>query len=80
MLTNFLGGKDNFAEDREAAKRLVTAIPDAVAGAWANRKFLGRAVQFLAGEAGVRQFLDIGAGLPSVGNSHAAARDYLRRP
>ena len=46
-----LSGKDNFAEDREAARRLIAAIPDVVAGARANREFLGRAVQFLAGEA-----------------------------
>jgi O-methyltransferase involved in polyketide biosynthesis len=70
-----LSGKDNFAEEREAARRLIAAIPDVVAGAWANREFLGRAVQFLAGEAGVRQFLDIGAGLPTMGNSHAASRE-----
>src|SRR5712664_4699602 len=70
-----LGGKDNFAEDRQAARRLITAIPDVVAGARANREFLGRAVRFLAAEAGIRQFLDIGAGLPTMGNSHAVARE-----
>jgi len=70
-----LSGKDNFAEEREAARRLIAAIPDVVAGARANREFLGRAVQFLAGEAGIRQFLDIGAGLPTMGNSHAASRE-----
>ena len=70
-----LGGKDNYAEDRGAARRLITAIPDIAAGARANREFPGRAVRFLAGEAGIRQFLDIGAGLPTMGNSHAAARE-----
>jgi hypothetical protein len=70
-----LGGKDNFAEDREAAARLIAAIPDIAAGARANREFPGRAVRFLAAEAGVRQFLDIGAGLPTMGNSHAVTRE-----
>lgn len=70
-----LGGKDNYAEDREAARRLIAAIPDIVTGARANRDFLGRAVRFLAAEAGIRQFIDIGAGLPTMGNSHEAARD-----
>ena len=70
-----LDGKDNYAEDREAARRLIAAIPDIAAGARANREFLGRAVRFLAAEAGIRQFLDIGAGLPTMGNSHAAARE-----
>ena len=70
-----LGGKDNYAEDREAARRLIAAIPDVVAGARANREFLGRAVRFLAGEAGIRQFIDIGAGLPAMGNSHVVARE-----
>jgi O-methyltransferase involved in polyketide biosynthesis len=69
-----LGGKDNYAEDREAAGQLVAAIPDVVAGARANREFLGRAVRFLAGEAGIRQFIDIGAGLPTMGNVHEVAR------
>ena len=69
-----LGGKDNFAEDRQAAARLAAAIPDVVAGARANRDFLGRTVRFLAVEAGIRQFLDIGAGLPTMGNSHEVAR------
>ena len=69
----YYSGKDNFAEDREAAGRLIAAIPDVVAVARANREFLGRAVRFLAAEAGIRQFLDIGAGLPTVGNSYAAA-------
>ncbi len=70
-----LGGKDNFAEDREAVGRLIAAIPDVVAGARANREFLGRAVRFLAAEAGIRQFIDIGAGLPTMGNSDAVARE-----
>ncbi len=70
-----LGGKDNYAEDRQAARDLIAAIPDAQAGARANREFLGRAVRFLAQEAGIRQFIDIGAGLPTMGNSHAMAHE-----
>jgi len=55
-----LGGKDNYAADREAAAKLLAAVPDAAVAARDNREFLGRAVRFLAGEAGIRQFLDIG--------------------
>ena len=69
-----LGGKDNFAADREAAERAIQANPDVVATARANRAFLGRAVRFLAGEAGIRQFLDNGTGIPSAGNTHEVAQ------
>ena len=68
-----LGGKDNYAADREAAGRLLDAVPGAAAAARDNRRFLGRAVWFLAGEAGIRQFLDIGTGLPTRGNVHEIA-------
>jgi S-adenosyl methyltransferase len=57
-----LGGKDNYAADRDAAGRLLDAVPGAAAAAQDNRRFLGRAVWFLAREAGIRQFLDIGTG------------------
>jgi hypothetical protein len=70
-----LGGKDNYAEDWQAARRLIAAIPDVQAGARANRRFLGRAIRFLAGEGGIRQFIDIGAGLPTAGNSRAVAHE-----
>jgi S-adenosyl methyltransferase len=60
-----LGGKDNFAADRQATARLLEAVPGAAVAARENRAFLGRAVRFLAEEAGIRQFLDIGAGLPT---------------
>jgi hypothetical protein len=70
-----LGGKDNFAADRAAAEELLKAVPGATAAARENRAFLGRAVRFLAGEAGIRQFLDIGAGLPAAGNVHEIARE-----
>lgn len=68
-----LGGKDNFEADRKAAKQLLDAVPDAAVAAWDNRQFLGRAVEFLVREAGIRQFIDIGTGLPTRGNVHAVA-------
>ncbi len=69
-----LGGKDNFAADREAAEELLTHIPDAQDACYSNREFLHRAVRFLAGEAGIRQFIDIGTGLPTQGNVHDVAQ------
>jgi hypothetical protein len=65
-----MGGKDNFAADRQAAARLLEAVPGAAVAARENRAFLGRAVRFLAEEAGVRQFIDIGAGLPAARAVH----------
>ena len=65
-----LGGKDNFAADREAAGQLLEAVPDAAVAARENRAFLSRAVRFLCQEAGIRQFLDLGAGLPAAGAVH----------
>jgi SAM-dependent methyltransferase len=69
-----LGGKDNFAADREAAKRLIEAIPDVAAIARDNRSFLGRVVRYLAIEGGIRQFLDLGRGLPTQANVHELAQ------
>jgi SAM-dependent methyltransferase len=69
-----LGGKDNFLVDREAIDRLSDHIPEAVPLARANRAFLQRAVRHLAA-AGVRQFLDLGSGLPTQGNVHEIARE-----
>ncbi|MBM2617437.1 SAM-dependent methyltransferase [Actinoplanes sp. LDG1-06] len=69
-----LGGKDNFAADREAAEYALALMPELVQSARANREFLGRAVRFLAGEAGIRQFLDIGTGLPTADNTHEVAQ------
>jgi hypothetical protein len=63
-----LGGKDNFAADREVGEKIMQGYPDSVVAARTNRAFLGRAVRFLAAEAGVRQFLDIGTGIPSANN------------
>ena len=68
-----LQGKDNYAADREAARQLLEAVPGAARAARANRRFLGRAVWFLAREAGIRQFVDIGTGLPKLGNVHEVA-------
>src|SRR5690348_13047374 len=69
-----LGGKDNFAVDREAAEQVLTYMPELVQSARFNREFLGRAVRCLAGEEGVRQFLDIGTGLPTANNTHEVAQ------
>ncbi len=70
----WLGGKDNFAADREAGEQIVNLVPDLVTSARADREFLGRAVRYLAGEAGIRQFLDIGTGIPTANNTHQVAQ------
>jgi len=70
----WLGGKDNFAADREAAEQAIAAYPDIVFSVRANRAFLARAVRYLAGEAGIRQFLDIGTGIPATSNTHEVAQ------
>jgi O-methyltransferase involved in polyketide biosynthesis len=72
-----LGGKDNFGADREAARRLLAAIPDAGAIARDNRSFLGRVVRYLATEGGIRQFLDLGCGLPTQANVHQLAQGVV---
>ncbi|MEV8503853.1 SAM-dependent methyltransferase [Actinoplanes sp. NPDC051475] len=69
-----LGGKDNFAADRAAAEQGLTVNPDAATAPLQNRAFLRRAVRFLAAEAGVGQFLDIGTGLPTSPNVHEVAQ------
>lgn len=68
----YLGGVHNFPVDREAGERLRTAMPELEDAAWANRGFLGRAAQWLAGTVGIRQFIDLGAGLPTQNNTHQA--------
>jgi S-adenosyl methyltransferase len=70
----WLGGKDNFAVDRAAGDQAIRAFPDIAVSARANRAFLARAVRFLAGEAGIRQFLDIGTGIPTGNNTHQVAQ------
>jgi hypothetical protein len=69
-----LGGKDNFAADREMGDKVLASVPSARTAARENRAFMGRAVRFLAQEAGVRQFLDIGTGLPTANNVHQVAQ------
>ncbi|MCK2216519.1 SAM-dependent methyltransferase [Actinomadura sp. ATCC 31491] len=69
-----LGGKDNYAVDRQVAELALKIAPDAPEAARANREFLRRTVRHLAGEAGVRQFLDLGSGLPTQGNVHEIAQ------
>jgi S-adenosyl methyltransferase len=70
----WLGGKDNFAVDRNAAEEAKKAFPSVAKSARANRAFLARAVRFLAGEAGIRQFLDVGTGIPTRNNTHEVAQ------
>jgi trans-aconitate methyltransferase len=70
-----LGGKDNYADERLAAEQLLAVVPDARTAAWANRRFLARAVRFLVQDAGIGQFIDIGCGLPAPGNIHQVARE-----
>jgi SAM-dependent methyltransferase len=74
MYDYYLGGKDNFGVDRQAADNVIAALPDMPMMVRENRRYLHRAVRFLAGDAGMRQFLDIGAGLPTQGNVHAVAQ------
>ncbi|WP_462203029.1 SAM-dependent methyltransferase [Frankia sp. CcWB3] len=68
-----LGGSHNFAVDREATRAALEILPDALLIARSNRLFLHRAVRFLAAEAGITQFLDLGSGVPTVGNVHEIA-------
>ncbi|MFI0355253.1 SAM-dependent methyltransferase [Actinomadura sp. 9N407] len=73
MYDYYLGGKDNFAADRRAADQVVAAMPNVLEFTRANRRLLSRAVTMLA-ERGVRQFLDIGSGLPTQENTHEVAQ------
>ncbi len=70
----FLGGKDNFAADREVARQALEVAPSMRTAVRENRAFLGRAVRYLVKEAGITQFLDLGSGLPGVGNVHEVAQ------
>ena len=70
----WLGGKDNFAADRAAAEQVIATMPDVLVSVRAQRAFLGRAVHCLVAEAGIRQFLDIGTGLPGANNTHEVAQ------
>ncbi|GAB3745771.1 SAM-dependent methyltransferase [Nocardiopsis nanhaiensis] len=70
----WLGGKDNYPVDREAGDQFLKVFPGMAQGAKASRAFLARTVRYLAAEAGIRQFLDIGTGLPTANNTHEVAQ------
>ena len=70
----WLGGKDNYTADRAAGDAVIEAYPGIVMSVRANRAFLARVVRFLAAEAGIRQFLDIGTGIPAANNTHEVAQ------
>jgi hypothetical protein len=70
----WLGGRDNFAVDRELGDKVLQVHPETALSVRANRRFLARAVRFLAQSAGIRQFLDVGTGLPSASNTHEVAQ------
>jgi len=72
----WLGGKDNFEADRIAGEETIAAYPAIRASARANRAFLARSVRYLTAEAGVRQFLDLGTGLPTASNTHEVAQSF----
>src|ERR1700743_1007619 len=76
MYDYYLGGKDNFAADRAAAERIIALMPDGMGrtSAVQNRKFLMRVVRHLAQDLGIRQFLDIGTGLPTMNSVHQVAQ------
>ena len=73
MYNYWLGGKDNYEADRQAAEQAIAVTPDILPGVRANRAFLRRAVEFVAGQ-GIRQFLDVGTGLPTAQNTHEVAQ------
>ena len=73
MYNAYLGGRDNYPVDRQAVRQILRDFPEVRAISQSNRAFLQRAVRFLAAEAGIRQFLDIGTGIPSAGNVHEVA-------
>jgi uncharacterized SAM-dependent methyltransferase len=71
----WLGGKDNYEADRAAGREVIAAMPGILPTVRANRAFLRRAVQYLVEEAGIRQFLDVGTGLPTAENTHEVAQE-----
>jgi SAM-dependent methyltransferase len=75
----WLGGKDHYQADREAAEEVIRCCPQVVASARANRAFLARVVRYLATECGIRQFIDIGPGLPAPGSTHEIAQAIAPR-
>nr|WP_322768603.1 SAM-dependent methyltransferase [Frankia sp. Cr1] len=75
MYDYYLGGKDSYPADRVAAQKVLQVAPEVRLMARENRRFLGRAVRYLVADAGIRQIIDIGAGLPAAGNVHEVARE-----
>jgi S-adenosyl methyltransferase len=75
----WLGGKDNYAADRVAGEAALEAYPDLVSSVRANRAYLARVVRYLAGKAGIRQFLDIGTGIPTANNTRTRSPRRWRR-
>jgi S-adenosyl methyltransferase len=75
----WLGGKDNYAADRAAGDAALEAYPDLVSSVRANRAYLSRVVRYLAGRAGIRQFLDIGTGIPAVNKTRTRSPSSRRR-
>jgi hypothetical protein len=75
MYNAYLGGKDNYPADQDAVRQILRTWPEVRAIARANRAFMRRAVRYLAGEAGIRQIIDIGTGIPSAGNVHEVAAE-----
>jgi O-methyltransferase involved in polyketide biosynthesis len=76
MYDYWLGGKDNYAADRAVADQITAIFPDILVNVRAQRAFLGRVVRYLAAEAGIWQFVDIGTGLPSASNTHEVAQQF----
>lgn len=76
MYDYYLGGTNNFPVDRETADKIMAIVPELSDSAWANRGFHQRAARWLA-EQGIRQFIDIGSGLPTVGNTHEVVRPVI---
>src|SRR3954453_3379343 len=72
-----LGGKDNYEVDRAVAAELFKVMPEIGDLAWYNRAILRRGVRYLAAEAGIRQFIDLGSGLPTVENTHQVAQRHI---
>src|SRR5712691_1855349 len=70
----WLGGKDNYPVDQQVGDQILAFVPELVSSARADRYFIARSVRYLAGDEGIRQFLDIGTGLPTVDNTHEVAQ------
>ncbi|MCW2863733.1 MAG: hypothetical protein JWP48_5441, partial [Actinoallomurus sp.] len=76
MYDYYLGGKDNYAVDRDAVAKVAEVLPEVRQVARENRAFLRRAVRYMARQ-GIRQFIDIGSGLPTAGNTHEIAQEII---